>query len=591
MNTEINSRISALREKMKERSISACIIPSFDCHNSEYVNDCFKYRAYYSGFTGSAGTLFVTLTKGYLITDGRYFLQATNQLKGTGIDLVRDGVENEPDIFTLIKQNLSKGDSLFSDGKLMTCAFMDKLNEVAKDIGINIKTDNSPIIAALNNFPSQTFMPINSIPMNISGISTLEKISHLREKMREYGSEAHIITSLEEIAWLLNMRGNDVKNTPVFYAYFYLTQNEAFVFLDNAAAANVKNELEACRITLCNYTDFYTFLQSRNENRVLCDKQQVNASVITSLSNNCIVIDKTDPAILAKAVKNDTEIENLRRVHIKDGIAVARFMHYIKTCNKNSLTEMSVADELENFRKVCPDYLGPSFDTICAYGKNAAIIHYSATQETDTRLEDNGALLVDSGGQYLGGTTDITRVFVLGGVTEEFKIHYTEVIRSMIRLQSAVFKKGTKCAVLDMLARDGIWKLGLDYRHGTGHGVGYMLSVHEGPNRFHYANTQPALEVGMVTSDEPGIYIPEKHGIRLENELLCKNISETEYGQFLGFEPLTLCPIDLDAIIPEFLDNSDRLALNAYHKAVFEALSSQANDDEIEWLKYYTREI
>ncbi len=591
MNTEINSRLSALREKMKERSISACIIPSCDCHNSEYVNDCFKYRAYYSGFTGSAGTLFVTLTKGYLITDGRYFLQAARQLEGTAIELVRDGVENEPDIFTLIKQNLSKGDSLFSDGRLMTSAFLDKLDDVAAELAISIKTDDSPVIAALSSFPTQAFTSIHSIPMGISGKSTPDKISDLREKMREFGTEAHIITSLEEIAWLLNMRGSDIKNTPVFYSYFYLTLNEAFVFLDNEAANNVKNDLDACKITLCNYDEFYSFLKTRSEHSILCDKKQINACIKASLPSNSIIIDKTDPAILAKAIKNDTEIENLRRVHAQDGLAVARFMRHIKTCDKTSLTEISASERLEDFRKLSRDYLGPSFDTICAYGKNAAVIHYSATAETDTKLEDHGALLVDSGGQYLGGTTDITRVFMLGDVTDEFKLHYTEVCRSMLRLQSAVFKKGTKCAVLDMLARDGIWKLGLDYRHGTGHGIGYMLSVHEGPNRFYFANTEPALEAGMVTSDEPGIYIPEKHGIRLENELLCKKLYETEYGQFLGFEALTLCPIDLDAIIPELLDNSDRLALNAYHKMVFETLSPAASDDEIDWLRYYTREI
>lgn len=576
---------------MKKQNITACIIPSSDCHLSEYVNDCFKYRAYFSGFTGSAGTLYVTENEAYLITDGRYFLQASEQLEGTGITLVRDGVRDEPNIFTLCERTLKKDDILFSDGMLMSAVFAEKLKAFADGHGFKLMTNDSPVSESCDSLPSQKFNKIYALADDLTGCHRGEKIHGVRQKMLAHGADGHVITSLEEIAWILNLRGSDIKNTPVFYGYMYLTNDTTYAFLDREAASDVIAELERDEVTVCAYTEFYNFISSIPEKKILCDKSCVNAAVISSLPNDAEIINKTDPAMLSKAIKNKTEIENLKRVHLYDGLAVTRFMHFIKNVNGGEYSEITASEKLGEFRKMSDLYIEDSFDTICAYGKNAAVVHYTATPASDTIIERTGALLVDSGGQYLGGTTDITRVFVLGETTDEFKLHYTAVCKSMLRLQSAVFRKGTKCAVLDMLARDPVWKLGLDFRHGTGHGIGYMLSVHEGPNRFYFGGNTPAMEAGMVTSDEPGLYIDGKHGIRIENEILCTPAFSSEYGEFLKFEPLTVCPVDLEAIIPEQLDESDIEALNNYHAYVFESLAPLADEDELEWLKEYTRPI
>lgn len=591
MNTEITNRLTRLRKEMVSRGIGACIIPSSDCHMSEYINDSFKYRCYFSGFTGSAGTLFVSKDKGYLITDGRYFLQAAEQLEGTGITLVKQGIEGEPNIFDLCKSSLSTGEKLFADGTVISCAFADKLKNLADEHGFSLETEDNPVTAACDGLPALIFSEIRSLPLEISGKSRTDKLTDIRTEMDKSGADGHVIASLEEIAWILNLRGADIQNTPVFYAFMYITKNSAYVFLDKNAGKNIINELEKDKINVHQYEEFYGFLKGIDEKNILLDKNTVNTSAVASLRPKTVIIDKEDPAIYFKAIKNDTEIDNSVKVHIHDGLAVARFMHWIKTSDLTGETEISCTEKLEEFRRQCPDYVGDSFDAICAYGANGAIVHYSATPESDTALRKEAALLVDSGGQYNGGTTDITRMFILGETTDDFRIHYTTVCKSMLKLQNSVFLKGTKCAVLDMLAREPMWKLGLDYRHGTGHGVGYMLSVHEGPQRIHYGNFKNSLEPGMITSDEPGLYITGKHGIRIENEILCTDAFTTEYGDFLKFSPLTVCPIDIDAIVPEMLDESEKAALNDYHKFVYEKLSEIADESELDWLREYTRTV
>ena len=473
----------------------------------------------------------------------------------------------------------------------MSGSLYEKLNMLSGETGFDIICDNSPVIAAAADFPAQQFNSIRALPLSLTGKSSKEKINSIREEMRKHGALAHVISSLEEIAWIMNMRGTDIKNTPVFYAYMYLTSDNAYLFAHESAASDIHDELKAAEVNLLPYHDFYSFLTKRKENSLLCDKSQVNYAIISAFDSSVEITDKRDPGMLFKAIKNQTEVENLKRVHLYDGLALARFMHYIKTSDKTKLTEISASEILRSLREKCPDYKGDSFDTICAYGKNGAIIHYSATAESDTSLSPQASLLVDSGGQYEGGTTDVTRVFVLGDVTEEFKVHYTTVCKSMLRLQNAVFKEGVHCAVLDMLARESMWKMGLDYRHGTGHGIGYMLSVHEGPCSINYANTDPVLRAGMVVSDEPGYYADGKYGIRIENELICKEMFSSEYGDFLGFEPLTVCPVDLDAINVDLLDRSDIKALNDYHKFVYNSLAPFASEDELSWLKEYTKDI
>ncbi|MBQ4137690.1 MAG: aminopeptidase P family protein, partial [Clostridia bacterium] len=436
-----------------------------------------------------------------------------------------------------------------------------------------------------------SFNKIYALPYSLTGKSTSDKIAMIREEMSKKSCDGHIITSLEEIAWILNLRGSDIKNTPVFFAYMYINTENANLFADSNSAKDVKDELELHGVKLCDYTEFYSFIPAIRAKSVLLNTAGANYAVYSSLDKSIKIVDSVDPAMIFKAIKNQTEIEYVKRMHIHDGLAVARFMHLIKNAESGEYSEISATKKLKQIRERCSDYLGDSFDTICGYKDHAAIIHYKATTDTNSQIMKDAALLVDSGGQYNGATTDITRVFVLGEIDYEFKLHYTAVCCAMLRLQNLKFKSDTRPAVLDMIARQPLWSLGLDYRHGTGHGVGYMLSVHEGPCSIHYANNAPAFKPGMITSDEPGMYVNGKHGIRLENLLLCTEDIKNEYGQFLKFEPLTVAPIDLDAILPEKMEQSDIDALNSYHAYVFKCLSTVCENDEIEWIKHYTRPI
>ncbi len=590
MSTLIFKRLENLRIQMRKRSLNACIIPSSDPHMSEYINDCYKFREYFSGFTGSSGTLFVTLERAYLITDGRYFLQAENELSGTKIKLVRQGIKGEPDIFDLCKLNLKKGEKLFADPTLISFHFAEKLFAAAEEACFGIEFDNNPIIPA-SDVKKLEFSKVRALSPDLYLKSSKEKLSDIRLEMRRQNADAHIVASLDEIAWILNMRANDIKYTPVFYSFMYIGLDSAHVFADLNAVSDTSDILNKANFLIHDYSDFYEFLKKIKEKSVMLDKKCVNFNIISCLPRGVKIIEHDDPAILLKAIKSSAEIASSKNVHVRDGLAVARFMHYIKTCDVSAHTELSAAEKLEEFRKLSPEYIYPSFDTICAYGTNGAIVHYSATVDSNKCLDFKDALLVDSGGQYFGGTTDITRMFVLGETSEDFKIHYTCVCKSMLRLQNAIFPKNISCGALDILTREPIWKLGLDFLHGTGHGVGHMLSVHEGPQRIHYGNVNSKLLPGMITTDEPGLYIEGKHGIRIENELLCESAFSNEYGEFLKFLPLTVCPIDKDALITSMLDNSDIRALNSYHSHVYESLSKLADEDELSWLAEFCAPI
>lgn len=591
MNKTIHERLSLLRNEMSKRKIDACIIPSSDPHISEYLNECFKYRQYFSGFTGSSGTLYVTSDKAYLITDGRYFLQAEKQLDGTGISLVRAGIPGEPDIFTLCKNTLKENNTVFASGKYITAGFYKKLKELSVGCVFLIDTENDPVTPSAKDIATQKFGKIHALPFELAGKSASDKIAEIRAQMAKKSADGHIVTSLEEIAWILNLRGSDIKNTPVFFAYMYIDEKDTYLFADTDAASGVVGELSQSGVKLYDYTEFYSFISSVRPGKLLLNVSGVNFAVYSSVDKSVEIIDSTDPGMLFKAVKNETEIAYIKKMHVYDGLAVARFMHLIKNCANGEYTEITASEKLQEIRKKCPDYLCDSFDTICGYKDHAAIIHYKATPDTDIAIFKDGALLVDSGGQYNGATTDITRVFALGELEYEFKLHYTAVCCAMLRLLNAKFKSDTRPCVLDMLAREPLWKLGLDYMHGTGHGVGYMLSVHEGPCSIHYGNNAPAFRPGMIVSDEPGMYVDGKHGIRIENILLCVDDIKNEYGQFFRFESLTVAPIDLDAILPELMEQSDIDALNSYHSFVYESLSAVCNAVELEWLRHYTRPI
>ncbi len=592
VNEVITKRLETLRANMKRDSVDVCLIPSEDCHLSEYVADAFKLRAYFSGFTGSAGKLIVTADSGYLFADGRYFLQAERQIEGTGLTLVRIGVVGEPTVTELCAKLLANGGVLFADGTRLSAAYAEELEKALKAKGARLKLTGTTVSDSAE-MPPQEFSHVRALPASITGRSCAEKLSDVRKVMTENDSNIYMTASLEENAWLYNLRGSDIEDTPVFYSYSIITEHEAYLFADPCAVSAVKKELAEAGVTLMPYSPqvLEETIASFSDSRFIIDKSMLNASMVAAIPKSAKIVEKSGIITALKAVKNPIEIENTGRVHLLDGVAVARFMRFIKTADTRALDEYTAGEKLEDYRKLCSDYHGPSFGTICAYGANAAMMHYSAPASGSARLDPGAMLLVDSGGQYEGGTTDITRMFALGNISDEIKKSYTAVCVSMLRLQSAVFLKGTKCASLDMLARQPIWQLGIDYRCGTGHGIGYMLCVHEGPNRIHYSNVKGEIEPGMITSDEPGIYIDGKYGIRIENEILCTEAFENEYGSFRRFEPVTVCPIDLDAIDPSLMDESDRAALNAYHRFVYKSLAPLMDESERVWLAEYTREI
>lgn len=619
----IRERLCKLRESMKAAGIDCYLIPTSDYHDSEYVSSFFTVREYFSGFTGSAGTLIVTRDKAALFTDGRYFIQAEKELKDTGICLMKTGEPGVPAISQYLEQQLGEGEALGFDGRVVMADDADSYEEILKkkkgkliwdkDLAEEIWTDRPPLV----------HHPAFILSEDYSGESTASKIARVREEMKREEATMHILTTLDDIAWLLNLRGNDVEYCPVVLAFCIVTMEKVLLFAGEedqddcgmtdeekdrekgekkdgkkeAWSAKLQQYLSENEITLSAYHGFYPYLSEIHGERVLLCKGRISCRLARELPEDVVIIDSPNPSSLMKAVKNQTEMENLRKAHLKDGIAVTRFMYWLKrNAGKLALTEVSAAEQLELFRKENENFIEPSFETICAYGANGAIVHYSAVPGECAEIRPEGLLMVDSGGHYLEGSTDITRTFALGPLTDEMKQHFTLVLRAMLNLKNSKFLYGCRGINLDIKAREVFWEQGLDYKHGTGHGVGYLLNVHEGPNGFRWKllpdNLDNAvLEEGMVTTDEPGIYIEGSHGIRIENELLCRKGEENEYGQFMYFEDLTCVPVDLDAVKADLLGEVDRKRLNAYHREVCERLAPYFEGEELAWLKYVTREV
>ena len=613
----IKDRLCKLREGMKAAGIDCYLIPTSDYHDSEYVSSFFMVRKYFSGFTGSAGTLVVTKDAAALFTDGRYFIQAEKELKGTGILLMKMGEPGVPTLRQYLEQCLLERESLGFDGRVVMADDADSYEKIVKkkkgkliwnkDLAEDIWTDR----------PSLIHHPVFVLSECYSGESTASKIARVREKMKEEGATMHIITSLDDIAWLLNIRGNDVESCPVVLAFCVLTGEKVLLFAGEnreaggpesaddkqlqektgAWSAKLQHYLKENGVELLAYDDFYKYVSDIHGEKVLLCKARISCRLDKEISSDVTIIDRPNPTSLMKAVKNRTEMENLRKVHLKDGVAVTRFMYWLKkNVGTLSMTEVSAAEYLEMLRRDNENFIEPSFETICAYGANGAVIHYSATREECAEIKPEGLLMVDSGGHYLEGTTDITRTFALGPVTEDMKKHFTLVLRAMLNLKYSRFLYGCRGVNLDIKAREVLWEQGLDYKHGTGHGVGYLLNVHEGPNSFRWKlmpdyQDNAVLEEGMVTTDEPGIYIEGSHGIRIENELLCRKGEANEYGQFMYFEDLTCVPIDLDAVDIALLGEVDRKRLNEYHREIYERLAPYFNGEELAWLKHATREV
>lgn len=595
----MNQLITQFRSLMVKKNIDAYYIPTSDFHESEYVGEYFKVRKFLSGFTGSAGTLVITKDIAALWTDGRYFIQAENELKDSGIELMRMGEEKVPKISEFLEKQIPEHGILGFDGQVVNTKTAKELQHILHTKNISFYTNEDLAGQIWQERPPLSKEPVFLLDICYSGKSTEDKLKELRAIMEEKKADYHILTTLDDIAWLFNIRGNDILHNPVVLSYAVITMTEATLYLQKETVKKeIISSLKACGVTIAAYEQIYEDVKNLAPyTYVLLNTAKVNYSLTKDLPKSVTIIDEINPTTKLKAIKNETELSNLRNAHIKDGVAVTKFMYWLKTnIGKTKITECSASDYLEEMRKKQEGFIELSFTTIAGYKEHAAMMHYSASKETDYELAEEGFLLVDSGGQYFEGTTDITRTFALGKLTDELKLHFTTVLSGMLNLSNTKFLYGCRGINLDILARNPLWKLSLDYKCGTGHGVGYLLNVHEAPNGFRWKHVPERddsciLEEGMVTTNEPGIYVEGSHGIRIEDELVCKKADKNEYGQFMEFETITYAPIDLDAVEPSLLGTSQKQVLNQYHAIVFEKLSPYLEEKEREWLKHYTRAI
>lgn len=594
----IKQKLNALRILMKEKKIDAYLVPTDDFHGSEYVGDYFKCRKYITGFTGSAGTAIITQDMAGLWTDGRYFIQAADQLRDTTIELFKSGEPGVPTVHQFLNDKLEEGMCLGFDGRTVSAREAEELQELLQEKHITFSVNDDLIGEIWEDRPALSCEPVMELDIRWTGKSRADKIAEIREQMKAKEADTFILTSLDDIAWLLNIRGNDIHCCPVVLSYLVMMENELRLYANAAAfSEEIRSNLEADGAKIYPYDDVYSYVQSiSSDKKVLLSRANVNSRLVSNIPSEVTILDEPNLTLLPKAVKNETEMENERIAHIKDGVAVTKFIHWLKkNVTRTTITELSTAEKLYQFRSEQEHFLGESFDPIIAYGTHAAIVHYSATEATDIPLEARGMVLADTGGHYLEGTTDITRTIVLGPVTAKEKKFFTAVLRGNLNLAAAKFKYGCTGLNLDYLARGPLWELGEDYNHGTGHGVGYLLNVHEGPNSFRWknlpGNPAPVLEEGMITSDEPGYYLENEFGIRHENLVLCKKAEKTSFGQFMCFEPLTMVPFDLEGINPEEMTERERKLLNDYHQKVYTTISPYLDEEEKEWLKQATREI
>ena len=612
----ITERLDALRALIKKNNIDAYLVPSDDDHASEYVNDHFKCREWISGFTGSAGTALVTANGAWLWTDGRYFLQAEDELRGTGVTLMKMNEPGVPTIKAFIcdlaaaassdgeknsagKKASANGFTLGFDGNTMTAAAAEDLK---KDCPVRIISDKDLIGELWKDRPALEPSDIWEFPLESSGKSFEDKLSDVRLEMGGEGAEVLLISDLMEIAWLFNLRGSDILHTPVFYAYAIVTDDDCFLFtLPGAVSEKLEQNLEALGVTLMDYHDTAGTLQflTRHGETLWADKAKTSYALIRGTSD---IIDKPTPIEIMKALKNETEIAATEHAHLKDGLAETKFIYWLKqkaaelaengtvspeepgVTPDGKLTELSCSDKLASLRRAQDGCFDLSFPTIAGYMSNGAIIHYEPTPESDTEIKAAGVLLVDSGGQYIDGTTDITRTIAVGPLTDKIKRYYTFVLKSHIDLAMAEFPAGTTGKELDDLTRKALQDEGLDYNHGTGHGVGHVLSVHEGPNYISKRDGDCEMVRGMITSDEPGVYIEGEFGIRIESEILCVK----KEGSKRGFKVITLVPLERDAIMPELLTEKERTWLNDYHARVYSEISPYLTSEEAEWLQKET---
>lgn len=587
MNQTINQRIDALRALLKQEGVDAFIIPSTDPHLSEYVAPHWQSREWISGFTGSAGTVVVTDSQAGLWTDSRYFLQAARQLEGSGIDLYKEMLPETPDIPTFLKTCLANGAVVGIDGKVFSTEEAKRLQEELGKNGIAVRNIEDPMNKIWTNRPAMPEGPAFIYGTRYAGKSCREKLAVIREEMKKAGAETLLISALDEIAWTLNIRGNDVHCNPVVVSYLLIGENDAHFFIHpQKVTGELSAHLGEAGVFIHAYEDIEGFLGSLSADTLLLNPSKTNYAVYSAISKDCRIIEGASPVTLLKAIRNEQEIAGIHAAMQRDGVALVKFLKWLEEAvPAGGETEISVDKKLHEFRAAQPLYMGESFDTIAGYKEHGAIVHYEATPETDIPLQPKGFLLLDSGAQYLDGTTDITRTIALGELTEEEKTDYTLILKGHIALAMAVFPEGTRGAQLDVLARMPIWKHRMNFLHGTGHGVGHFLNVHEGPQSIRMNENPVSLQVGMVTSNEPGVYKAGSHGIRTENLVLTVPAGEGMFGNYLKFETITLCPICKKGIIKEMLTAEEIEWLNEYHRKVYEELSPSLNNEEQEWLK------
>lgn len=587
----MTKEICKLQSYLKEKGIDAYLIFTSDDHGSEYVVDYYKTRAHFSGFTGSAGTLMVTQDASYLWTDGRYFIQAAEQLKGTGIQLMKSGVAGVPELTQVIKE-LKAYPSVACDFRTATVRFVSGLKKEVE--GVCLIDDGNIIDRIWKDRPAMLSTKAFMISDEDAGESVASKLEKLVADTEAEGCEVALLSSLDDIAWLYNLRGADVQYNPVNYAFSLVSSDARVLYIDKTKLdEEILLALKKNNVTVKPYLDIYDDIVSVSS-KVLVDVSKTNYALYSSIKDKKEV--PIFPTTKAKAIKNETEIKNIRIAHKEDAVAMIRFMKYVKeNVGKEEMSELSLCEKLAGFRREGEHFLDLSFETICGFGPNGAIVHYDPTPETSLNVTPNQLLLVDSGGQYRYGTTDITRTLALGQVTEQMKHDFTLVLKSHIALSMAVFPQGTYGAMLDMLARAPIYREHRDFRHGTGHGIGYLLNVHEGPQNIaihgrNFTYTVP-MAPGMVTSNEPGLYMEGEYGIRHENLVLCVEQGKTEFGTFCGFENLTLVPFDLDAIDVSMLNDEEKKWLNSYHKTVRESITPMLDEETASYLAQITREI
>lgn len=586
-------KITKLRELMNSNSIDTFIIPNNDPHLSEYLPDRWKTRMWLSGFTGSAGTLVITNNSAGLWTDSRYFMQAEAQLKSTGICLYKMGVENTPDITDWIISNTQENGKISFEGDCLSTAFAESLSNLCLSKNIALAANETIINTIWTDRPDFPNGNIYELPIKYCGSNRSEKIDNIRTELIKNNAQAIILTALDDIAWTFNLRGSDIKYNPVFVSFAIITAMETVMFVDeNKFNTDTLNTLKSDNISIQPYNEIYNYVSNSLLKTWIVNKEKINFQLFNSIPKNSTIINNKYIPALSKAIKNSTEISGMKNAHIKDGVALTKFFIWLeKTIQIRTISELEIADKLGEFRQEQHDYVGDSFAPIVGYKGNGAIIHYSATEESNATISKDGFLLIDSGGQYLDGTTDITRTIHLGVPSKTECLHYTLVLKGHINLAKANFLYGTRGSQLDILTRQPLWDNALNYGHGTGHGVGCFLNVHEGPQSIRQEDNPQIIEPGMITSNEPGLYIEGNYGIRLENLILASETKHSNFGKFMNFETITICHIDRTAILDEILLPSDIEWINDYHRKVYHLLSPHLNTEEAHWLKHKTADL